>query len=164
VTPGRLVPRALHVASALALVALAGAAGAGDGRAAAKLALDPLDVRGVQRALAAAVEQKLCQALHERAPAADLVCPEDVAAAASIARQEVILGRCTSEECMKRVEDMRIAPRRVNGWIERDAKGIVLSVTLRDGEAPPRTVSERLPEDLDPLLARIPGIVEKLLP
>jgi len=149
--------------AALALALAAGGAGA-EGPAAAKLVLDPLDVRGVQRSLAAVVEQRVCQALQDRSPGVDLVCPEDVAAAASIARQDAIMGRCSSEDCMKHVEDLEAGPRRVKGSIERDAKGIVLSLTLRDGAGDPRTVSDRLPEDLDALLARVSPLVGKLLP
>jgi hypothetical protein len=148
---------------ALAALLVASAARPGGG-ASSKLALDPLDVRGVQRSIAAAVEQRVCQALQDRSTGVDLVCPEDVAAAASIARQEAIMGRCATEDCMKRVEEMKAAPRRVTGFIERGAKGIVLSLTLREGAGEPRTVSERLPEDLDALLGRISPLVEKLLP
>jgi len=149
---------------AVLILALAAPEVRAQGPVAAKLVLDPLDARGVQRSIAAVVEQRVCQALQERSPGVDLVCPEDVAAAASIARQDVIMGRCSTEECMKHVEELKASPRRVNGRIERDAKGLVLSLVLSEGAGEPRTVSERLPEDLDALLARIPPLVRKLLP
>jgi hypothetical protein len=128
-----------------------------------KLVLDPLDVRDVQRSLAAAVELRACQALAEASPGVDLVCPEDVAAAAAIARQDAVMGRCSSEECLKRVEEMRASPRRVTGSLVRDGKGLLLRLDLRTGLSEPRTASARLPDDLDAMLSAVPGLVRQLL-
>jgi hypothetical protein len=152
--------RLLVTALVLASAALARA----EAPAPRKLALDPLAVRGgVEPSLASVVEQRLCQALAEAAAGADLVCPEDVAAAASMARSEALMGRCPSDECMKKVEELRAAPRRVGGFLERDGKGLVLTLVLReDGVPDPRTASARLPQELDGLLAGVPGLVKKL--
>jgi hypothetical protein len=152
------------LALALAVApALVPAEGPPEPAAPQKLVLDPLDLRDVQKALGAAVELKVCQSLSEASPGVDLVCPEDVAAAMAIARQDAVMGRCASEDCVKRVEEMRAGPRRVTGALVRDGKGVSLRLDLREGMKEPRTVQARLPEDLEALLGAVPALVRQLL-
>jgi len=155
---------ALALATALAVSAPSGPS-RGDEPAAPrpKLVLDPLDAKEVQRSLASAVEGRVCQALGEASPGVDLVCPEDVAAAMTIARQEALMGRCATEECMRRVEEMKAGPRRVTGAIRPDGKGLLVRLDLRDGMKEPRSVEAHLPGDLDALFAGLPGLVQRLL-
>jgi hypothetical protein len=128
-----------------------------------RIALERLRAPGVSPALVEVIEERLCAALPE-ASGAEVICPADVAAAAELARQSALLGECKSEECMKRVDAVRAADRRVRGAIDRSEGGLVLSLQLEGpGGAGPRRV-ERLPEDLDALVARIPALVKKLFP
>ena len=158
-----MTTRALAVAAALALAA--GAARAEDGRPArkVKIGLERLRAVGVSPALAEAVEERVCAALAQ-VSGADVVCPSDVAAAALLAKNAAVFGECATDECIRRVEALAAADRRVSGAIEKGEKGLVLSLQLTDPSGPgPRTV-ERVPEDLDAIAARIPGIVKKLFP
>lgn len=167
-SPGRIAAAPPRAALALA-VALAVAAPAGSSRGEEpavtrpKLVLDPLDAKEVQASLAMAVEGRVCQALGDASPGVDLVCPEDVAAAMTIARQDALMGRCSSEECMRRVEEMKSGPRRVTGAIRPDGKGLLVRLDLRDGMKEPRSVEAHLPGDLEALFAGLPGLVQKLL-
>ncbi|MFO0580915.1 MAG: hypothetical protein U0229_01440 [Anaeromyxobacter sp.] len=148
----------------LAALALAALAAAGEGGPAQKLVLEGLDAREAPRPLAGLVEQRLCQALGERLANADLVCPEDVAAATEMARNDAIMGRCSSDACLDRVEEMRRAPRRLSARMARDGKGWLLTLVLRtDGEPEPRIAKARLPDDADAILSRVPDLVKQLL-
>jgi hypothetical protein len=154
------VARAATVALALA----APAAPAEDAAPAkARLALEPLRVRDVPPSLAQIVEDRVCAALGER-PAFEVVCPADVAAAAVLAQNAAVFGDCRSDDCVKRVEDAKAADQRVSGTIEKGGKGIVLSLQLTTASDPGPRVVETLPEDLDAIVGRIPGIVKHLFP
>jgi len=169
VTPSRGLAaasrRAALALAALLVVAAPPGIARGEEPAAAhpKLVLDPLDAKGVQPSLASAVEGRVCQALGDASPGVDLVCPEDVAAAMTIARQDALMGRCASEECMRRVEEMKAGPRRVTGAIRPDGKGLLVRLDLREGMKEPRSVEAHLPGDLDALFAGVPVLVQKLL-
>jgi hypothetical protein len=159
-----VIPRVL--AAALALGLLAGAdARAEDAKAPApvRVGLDRLRVAGVSPALAQAVEERVCAALGER-PGLEVVCPSDVATAALLARNAAVLGGCQSDDCMKRVDEVKAADQRVSGAVEKGEKGIVLSLQLTKQTGPGPRVVERLPEDLDAIAAKIPGIVKRLFP
>ena len=154
---------ALAMAAAGALALCAAAEEPAPSRPRERISLERLRASGVSPALVEVIEERLCAALPE-ASGAEVVCPADVAAAAELARQSALLGECKSEECMKRVEAVRAADRRVTGAIDRSERGLVLSLQLEGpAGAGPRQV-ERLPEDLDALVARIPAIVKKLFP
>lgn len=153
----------LALAAAAALAAGAGAEEPAPRRPKDRIALERLRAPGVSPALVEVVEERICAALGE-ASGADVVCPADVAAAAELARQSALLGECKTEECLKRVDALRAADRRVTGAIDRSEGGLVLSLQLEGpAGAGPRRV-ERLPEDLDALVARIPVVVKKLFP
>jgi hypothetical protein len=159
--------RRARVALALAVAGtLAAGVAAGEPappRPKARIALERLRAPEVSPALVEVVEERICSALGE-ASGADVVCPADVAAAAELARQSALLGECKSEECLKRIDAVRAADRRVTGAIDRSEGGLVLSLQLEGPSgAGPRRV-ERLPEDLDALVARIPVVVKKLFP
>jgi hypothetical protein len=156
--------RALATAAALALGA-SGAALADDAKPAPplKVALDPLRNGGVPAALVQAVEDRLCAILGE-VSRAEVVCPSDVAAAALLARNAVVFGECQSDECVRRVEAVKAADRRVSGAIERGEKGLVLSLQLAGPAGAAARVIERTPEDLDAVVAALPGVVRKLMP
>jgi hypothetical protein len=154
--------------AALALLALGAPAppAAGDPAAApakGRVALEALRAPGVSRALVDLVEERICVALGE-ASGADVVCPADVGAASALARQSALLGECSTDECMKRVDAIRAADRRVTGVLERAGGGLTLSLSLSDASGGGVHVSERIPEDLDALASRIPAIVKKLFP
>ncbi|HEY6004973.1 MAG TPA: hypothetical protein VIV57_19000 [Anaeromyxobacter sp.] len=154
---------ALALAAACALGAGAGAEEPVSPRPRDRIALERLRAPGVSAALVEVVEERICAALGE-ASGADVVCPADVAAAAELARQSNLLGECKTEDCLKRVDRVRAADRRVTGAIDRSEGGLVLSLQLEGpAGAGPRRV-ERLPEDLDALVARIPVLVKKLFP
>jgi hypothetical protein len=145
------------------LAALAVLVGA-DPTAPQKLVLEPLEVRDAPRPLATLLEQRVCQALAEQVPGAELVCPDDVAAASTMARNDAIMGTCRSDACMERVEEMKKAPRKVTGSLAREGKALLLTLVLRvDGVAAPRVVKAKLPDDLEPALARVPALVKELL-
>jgi hypothetical protein len=158
-----VTPRAL-AAAALGL-ALAGAARADEPSPPAKVrvALEKLRASGVAPALAEAVEERVCAALGEL-PKLEVVCPSDVAAAALLAQRAVIFGECSSDDCVRSVEAMRAADRRVTGAVEKGEKGLVLSLQITAPEGPGRRVAEKVPEDLDGLLAKVPAVVRKLFP
>jgi len=148
--------------SAALLAALAVLAGT-DPAAPQKIVLEPLEVRDAPRALATLLEQRICQALAELQPGVDLVCPEDVAAASTMARNDAIMGTCQSDACMERVEAMRKAPRKVAGSLAREGKVLVLTLVLRvDGIAEPRLAKAKLPDDVEAALARVPALVREL--
>ena len=158
-----MIPRALAVALVLAL-ATGGAPRADDASAPkVRVALDRLRVREVSPALAQVVEDRVCAALGERA-GFEVVCPGDVAATALLARNAALLGDCRSDDCMKRVDDVKAADQRVTGAIEKSEKGIVLSLQLTAASGPGPRVAEKLPEDLDAIVERIPAIVKRLFP
>ena len=158
-----MIARALAVA-ALGL-ALAGGAHAEEPPAPGKVrvGLEKLRASGVTPAYAEAVEERICAALAEL-PRLEVVCPSDVAAAAVLAQRAAIFGECRSDDCMKKVEAMKAADRRVTGALERAEKGLVLSLQVTAPEGPGPRVTERVPEDLDALLAKVPAIVKKLFP
>jgi hypothetical protein len=151
---------------ALALVALCAlAAGAAEPPAPARkerIALERLRATGVSAALAETVEERVCAALSE-ASGAEVICPSDVAAAAALARQAFALGACTTEECLRRVDAVGAADRRVTGALERGEGGLVLSLAIAGAAGPGTRAVERLPEDVDALIARIPDVVRRLL-
>jgi hypothetical protein len=158
------VSRRAAAAAALGL-ALAGAASGEEPRPAApvRVALDPLRAAGVSPAFAEAVQDRVCLALGE-VPGVEVVCPADVAAAALLARNAALFGECGSDECARRVEAVRRADRRVSGAVERGEAGIVLSLQLSGPGGPGPRVVERLPEDLEKVMARVPAVVRKLFP
>lgn len=159
-----MTSRALAAAAVLGL-ALAGVARAEEPAAPprSRIGLDRLRAAGVSPALAGAVEERVCAVLAEVADA-DVTCPSDVAAAAAVARSAALLGECASDDCMRRVDAMRAADRRVSGSLERGGgKGVVLTLQLSGPQGPGSRVVERLPEDLDEIQARLPAAVRRLL-
>lgn len=151
-------PLALLAAGALAL----GGAGRAAAPAALRTALDPLRAAGVPPGLAEVVEGRICAALSEAG--GEVVCPSDVAAAAALAKTGMMFGECQADECLRRVDAMRSADRRVGGSLERVEGGFVLSLQLTSGQGPGPRVVEVLPEDVDALVAHIPAVVRKLFP
>jgi hypothetical protein len=161
-----VIARAGLPALVAAALALGGPALAGEGvaaPAALRTALDPLRVAGVAAGLAELVEERICAALAE-ASGGDVVCPSDVAAAAALAKTAMVFGECRSDECLRRVEVMRSADRRVAGSLERSERGLVLSLRLTSTQGAGPSVVEVLPEDVDLLVARVPAAVRKLFP
>jgi hypothetical protein len=157
--------RALAASAALGL-ALAGAARAEEPAPAApkvRVGLEKLRAAGVTPAYAEAVEERVCAALAEL-PRLEVICPADVAAAALLAQRSVIFGECSSDECVQRVEAMRAADRRVVGALEKGEKGLVLSLQVSSPDGPGPRVAEKVPEDLEALFSKVPGIVKKLFP
>lgn len=150
---------------ALALAAAGALASGGEPAPPAKdrIALERLRATGVAAALVETIEDRVCVALAE-ASGGEVVCPADVAAAAELARRSVAFGECTTEACLERVDAMRAAARRVTGTLDRAERGLVLSLRLEGPSGPGPRVVERLPEDLDALVARIPAVVKKLFP
>ncbi len=146
-----------------ALLPAAAAAAAAPGPAAPRVALRTLGSEGVEPALASLVQSAVCEALGRRKDV-EAICPEDLAAAAELARSSVALGTCTSEECLRRLEELARADRRVTGEVSRAGGGLRLSLALWEGEAaaPKRKVSERVPADPKELLDRVPEVVQKL--
>jgi len=157
--------RALASAVLAAALVLAVPARAEEAAAPKKLriALDKLRTAGVAVALASLVEDQVCAALGDGARA-DVVCPSDVAAATALAKSAMAFGECQSDDCLRRLDAFQSADRRVSGALERTDKGIVLTLQLAGPAGSGPRVVERLPEDLDALVARIPGIVRKLFP
>jgi hypothetical protein len=82
---------------------------------------------------------------------------------ALVAKNAMVFGECQSDECLRRVEEARSADRRVGGALERGEKGLVLTLHVTAPDAGPR-VLERLPADVDALMARLPAAVKKLFP
>ncbi len=159
--------RAAAALVALAL-AVAGAAGAEEAQAPApparvRVGLDRLRVAGVSKALAEAVEDRVCAALGERKDL-DVVCPADVAAAMLLAKNAAVFGECQSDDCVRRVDAVKAADRRVTGAIEKGERGVVLSLQITSPSGPGPKVVEKLPVDLDAIAARIPAVVKKLFP
>lgn len=126
-----------------------------------RVALDPLRAPGVAPALAEAIEERLCSEIG-RAARAEVVCPGDVAAALAAARRSAALGECASDECLRRVDAVRTAERRVSAAIERGEQGLVLSLQIATRDGPGPRVVERLPEDLDALMSRLATVVDRL--
>jgi hypothetical protein len=151
------------LATGLALALAAGARAGEPGAAKLRIGLEGLRAAGVSRALAEAVEGRVCAALAE-ASGADVVCPADVAAAVSLAKSAATFGECQPDDCLKRVEAVQRADQRVSGALERGEKGLVLSLQLTRPDGPGPKVVEKVPEDLDGILARVPGAVKKLFP
>ncbi len=153
------------LALAVALAAAGAPASAADASrsTAGRIAVERLRATDVAEALVATVEERLCAAVVE-ASGAEVVCPADVAAAAQLARQSVMFGACTTEECLKRVDALGAAERRVKGTLVRTEGGIVLSLELEGPAGTGPRVVEPLPRDLDALVARIPAAVRKLFP
>lgn len=155
-----------RVLAAVAAVALAAAAGARAEDAQGpriRVGLDRLRVAGVSSALAEAVEERICVALGEL-PGLDVVCPADVAAAALLARNAAVFGECATDDCIRRVEAVRAADRRVSGALEKAEKGVVLSLQVTGPEGPGPRVVEKLPGDLDAIAAKVPKLVRRLFP
>ena len=160
-----MTARALAAAAALAL-AIAPPARAEDpapALARLRVGLERLRASGVDPALAAAVEARVCAAIAESSRA-DVVCPADVEAAALLAKSAATFGECPPDECMKRVEAVRRADQRVSGALERGEKGLVLSLQLTGPDGPGPKVAEQMPADLDGIASRVPGLVKKLFP
>jgi hypothetical protein len=132
-------------------------------RAQGRIALDRLRAEGISDALVEAVQQRICAALAEIA-GAEVICPSDVAGAMQFARQAALFGECATDACLERVDALRAADRRVTGALQRDGRGLVLSLQITGPGGPGPRFVERLPEDLDALVARIPGAVKKLFP
>ncbi len=154
------------LAAALAAAVVAGAARADQPPAAAKklrIALEPLKAPAIAVALVSAVEEQICIEIAG-ATGAEVVCPGDIAAAAEAARQGAIHGQCSSDECLRRVDEMKVADRRVFASLERGGGGLVLSLQVVDPTGPGGRVVEKLPEDVDGLFSRLPGAVRKLFP
>lgn len=63
---------------------------------------------------------------------------------------------------VRRVDAMRRADRRVSAVLARDERCLVLSLGITTREGPVRRVLEKVPEDVDARLARIPHLVKKL--
>jgi hypothetical protein len=146
----------------------AGAAGAEEPAPASaarkvRIALEPLRAPAMSVALVEAVEENLCAAIAA-ATGADVVCPGDVAAMAVAAREGAILGACATDECLRRVDAMNDADRRVSGSLERGEGVLVLSLQVVDRAGPSGRSVEKLPEDLDGLFSRLPGAVRRLFP
>jgi hypothetical protein len=154
---------ALAAAAALALAVAAPARAADSAPARLRVGLERLRASGVDPALAAAVEARVCAAIAESSRA-DVICPADVEAAALLAKSAVTFGECPPDECMKRVDAVRRADQRVSGALERGEKGLVLSLQLTRQDGPGPKVVEQVPADLDGIAARIPGLVKKLFP
>ena len=157
------VSRAVAAAVAIAAAVQGGArAEEPAGARRARIGLDRLRASGVSPALAAAVEERVCAALAEVADA-DVTCPSDVAAAALVARDAAVFGACASDDCMRRVDEVRAADRRVSGSVEKAGAGLVLTLEVGAGDGSTRRVVEPLPEDLEEIEARLPAAVRKLL-
>jgi hypothetical protein len=154
---------ALALAALAAAPAPARAAEARPSHEGPRVALDPLRAPAIAPALREAVEERLCSEIA-RAARAEVVCPGDVAAALVAARHSAVFGECATDECLRRVDAMRSAERRVSGALERGEKGLVLSLQLAAGAAPGPRVVEKLPDDLDALLSRLGEAVDKLFP
>jgi hypothetical protein len=161
--------RAPAAVLAAVLAAFAPPAGAADppappARAAReRIALERLRSEAVAEALVEAVQERICAALPE-ASGAEVLCPSDLAAAARLAQQAALLGECASDDCLKRLDAIRSADRRVTGGLERGESGLVLWLQLTGPAGAGPKLVERLPEDLDALVARIPAVVRKLFP
>jgi hypothetical protein len=157
--------RALAPAVLAAALAFTASARAEDPAAPKKLriALDTLRTTGVAVALGSLVEDQVCAALGDAARA-DVVCPADVAAAAALAKSAMAFGECQSDDCLRRLDAFQSTDRRVSGALERTDKGVVLTLQLAGPAGSGPRVVERLPEELDALVARIPAIVQKLFP
>ncbi len=150
--------RAVLLAALLPAAAAAAPAGAP-----LRVALRALRSEGVEPALASLVQSSVCGAMG-RQKDVEAICPEDLAAAAELARSSVAFGTCTSEECLRRLEELARADRRVTGEVSRAGDGLLLSLALWEGAAaaPKRKVSERIPADPKALLDRVPEVVQKL--
>jgi hypothetical protein len=150
---------------ALALAPAASRAGEGAPAAPAsprpRVALEKLRAAGVSEPLAQAVEERVCATLLEVAKA-EVVCPADVAAASALAKNAAMFGECQPDDCLRRVDQLRAAERHVTGAIEQGEKGLVLSLQLTGPSGPGPRVVETLPADLEPLLSRVPAVVQKL--
>lgn len=127
-----------------------------------RIVLERLSLKGVEKALGETIEGQLCQALGAAAQA-EAICPDDIAAAATLARQSALFGECTTDDCMRRVDAIRDAERRVSGSLTIADDGIVLSLTLseRNGQPISRTL-QKLPKDLDGCVAAAPEVLKKL--
>lgn len=154
---------AANLACAIAIPGPARAEGAEAAPARPRIALEGLRSTGVAPVLRDLVEERVCTAIGE-ASRADVVCPSDVAAVAAAARSQLMFGECRSDECLGRVDAFRSADRRVSGALERGEDGLVLSLQLAGPEGPGPRIVEKLPEDLDALVARVPAVVKKLFP
>ena len=157
-------PAAALVAAALAAASPpAGGAGAAGDQGARRVALERLRSRGVSSALAEAVEERLCSEIA-RAARAEAVCPGDVAAAVAVARRAALLGECASDDCLRRVEVARAPERRVSGALAQGDKGLVLTLQVTTGAGPGPRIVEKLPADLEALMARLAGVADRLFP
>jgi len=142
----------------------AGGEGAKAGPARLRLGLDRLRTAGVEKVYSEAVDQRVCAAIAERARDAEVVCPADVEAATLLAKDAMVFGECQADDCLKRVEAVRAADVRVTGALERKDGAVVLSLRLARPGQPAAEAAGKLPEDLDGMAERVPGIVKKLLP
>ena len=140
-------------------------AAAGDAVPAASLrvALRTLRSEGVAPALVSLVQSAVCTEIG-RQKNVEAVCPEDLAAAAEVARASAAFGTCASDECLRKLEELAKADRRVTGELSRAGDGLLLSLALWEGGAtrPERKVSERIPSDPKALLDRVPEVVRAL--
>lgn len=152
-----------RLAAALLAGLAAAAARAGDAPAPRRLALEKLQARGVSVPLAEVVEERICQALNE-VSRAEVICPSDLATVAALARTATMFGECTTDDCVKRVDDAAAAERRVRGALRRGEQGLVLELALVGPDGTLGQASGGLPEDVEALVARVPAIVKKLFP
>ncbi len=155
------------LSAVIAALVVAGAALADEPKAPARkqlrIALEPLKASAMEAALVAAVEEQLCAEMA-RATGAEVVCPGDVAAAAEAARQGAIHGECSTDECLRRVDALKAADKRVSASLERGEGTLVLALQLVDREGSGGRVVEKLPQDVEGLFSRLPGAVRKLFP
>ncbi len=154
---------ALAAGLAAGIAAVAGAEEPAPAARKPRIALEPLRAPGLSAALVAAVEDRLCAEIAG-ATGAEVVCPSDVAAAMAVAREAAFHGSCATDECLRRVDAMKDADRRVSGALERGDGVLVLSLQVVDRSGPGGRAVVKLPEDLDGLFSRLPDAVRKLLP
>lgn len=145
------------------LVLLCLAAAPAEPPPALRVALRPLEARGVEPALVSLVESSVCSEIG-RQKGVDAICPEDLAAAAEMARTSAAFGNCAPDECLKQVDAMARADRTVTGEIGRAGEALLLTLTLWEGGGTraAKKVTERLPADPAKLLDRVPGVARKL--
>jgi hypothetical protein len=161
-------------ATLAALLLLCGSALAGEGPAtgkpapgsapagSARLRLHRLQAKDVLPVLVEAIESRLCQALAE-ASRAEVICPEDLAAVAELARQEALLGSCESEECLRRAERAGEAGVQIHGRLVKEGDGLRLTLTLTGVGGRAGQAEASLPAALEPLAKRLGPLARALL-
>jgi len=127
-----------------------------------RLRLERLEAPGLEPALVEAVESGLCAALAE-ASGQEVTCPGDLAAAAQVIRQSVVLGGATTEEGLRQLEEAEAASRLVRGALARHGGGYRLRLTLAGPSGRTGRAEADLPAPPDALLARLPALARQLL-